>query len=218
MYKLAIFDLDGTLLDTIKDLATACNHSLKKHNLPTYPVEDYKRFVGSGVFKLIERVVPTKMHTPLLIQSIKEEFDKYYGMHPVDFTKPYDGIEKMLECLQQQDIKIAVVSNKPHIFAVELVEKIFGKYIKDAYGHREGKKIKPDPSTVQEVMAKYQCKPSECIYIGDSDVDMFTAKNAGVKSVGVLWGFRTKEELMDAGAWKIVTSPEEIVDIFFENK
>ena len=211
MYKVAIFDLDGTLLDTLKDLADACNFALKSYGFPEHQIEEYKYFLGNGAYKLIERALPIGKKDAETIGKVLGEFKKYYEKHKSDFTKPYDGIEELLIALKEAGIKTAVVSNKPHEFAIEIVERYFAKSFDIVFGKREGYLAKPDPTTVIETLNYFKCKKEEAVYIGDSDVDMFTGKNAGIFSIGAAWGFRGAEELSNAGADKIVYASEELL-------
>ena len=211
MYKVAIFDLDGTLLDTLKDLADACNFALRSYGFPEHQIEEYKYFLGNGAYKLIERALPIGKKDGETVDKVLTEFKKYYEKHKSDFTKPYDGIEDLLIALKEAGIKTAVVSNKPHEFAVEIVERYFAKSFDIVFGKREGYLAKPDPTTVIETLNHFKCKKEEAVYIGDSDVDMFTGKNAGLFSIGVAWGFRGARELSAAGANKIVYTSEELL-------
>ena len=214
MIKAVIFDLDGTLLDTLEDLANACNYALKSSVFETHDIKDYTRFVGNGRYKLIERIVPDKYKQDKeIINNVLRLFDTYYGEHMVDMTKPYDGIIEMIEELKERNMKIAVVSNKPHEFAEDVVRRYFGDSFEITYGQRPNHPTKPDPKTVYEVMESLNIKEDECIYVGDSDVDVNTAKNAGVKSVGVAWGFRGEGELREAGADFIIKTPIELLKI-----
>lgn len=216
MIRAMIFDLDGTLLDTLEDLANACNYALKVCGFKTHDTYEYISFVGNGRYKLIERIVPKEYkNNEDIINKVLELFDQYYGEHMIDMTKPYEGIYKMLEELNKKDIKLAVVSNKPHEFAKDVVKKYFEDTFEITYGQRLNHPIKPDPKTVFEVMELLKVDKSECIYVGDSDVDVHTAKNAGIKSVGVAWGFRGAGELREAGADYIIEKPIELVDLVF---
>ena len=193
MYKVAIFDLDGTLLNTLKDLADACNFALRSHGFSEHQIDEYKYFLGNGVYKLVERALPMDKKDGETVDKVLTEFKKYYEKHKSDFTKPYDGIEELLIALKEIGIKTAVVSNKPHEFAVEIVERYFAKSFDIVFGKREGYLAKPDPTTVIETLNYFECKKEEAVYIGDSDVDMFTGKNAGIFSIGAAWGFRGAE-------------------------
>lgn len=216
MYKAVIFDLDGTLLNTIDDLAIACNYALEKCNLPTHDVEKYKQFVGNGRYKLIERIIPEEKRSEELFNKVLKLYDDYYEAHMMDETKPYNGIINLLDNLKDKNIKIAVVSNKPNEFTVGMVKHYFGERFDIIFGHREGYKTKPNPDTVLEVMKELNVKENECIYIGDSNVDMKTAQNANLKSIGVSWGFRGRKELEEAGADFVVDNVSEIEEIIIE--
>lgn len=213
MYKLAIFDLDGTLLDTIQDLANASNYALQYHKFEQHETYKYKKFVGDGVYKLVERMLPPDHRDDQTKAKVKETFDMYYKVHSLDCTQPYKGIVKELERLRGKGVHIAVVSNKPHLFTKALVEHMFGESIELAYGQREGIPTKPNPHTVEEVVKHFGVQKEECIYIGDTNVDIFTGKNAGVKTIGVLWGFREREELIAAGADYVVEEVRELSEI-----
>lgn len=213
MIKSIIFDLDGTLLNTIEDLANACNYALTTLGYKTHEVEKYKTFVGNGRYKLVERMLPEDRRDMENIEKALKLFDTYYEKHMIDMTKPYDGIMEMLDSLINIGINIAVVSNKPHEFTTEVVKNYFGDRFKVVYGHKKNTKEKPDPWAVLEVIEEFNVNKDECLYIGDSEIDINTAKNAGVKSVGVEWGFRGKGELEAAGANYIVNKPEQILEI-----
>lgn len=213
MINSIIFDLDGTLLNTIEDLANACNYALTTLGYKTHEVEKYKTFVGNGRYKLVERMLPEDNRSVENIEKALELFDSYYEKHMIDMTKPYDGIMEMLDCLISKSINIAVVSNKPHEFTTEVVKNYFGDRFEVVYGHKKNTKEKPDPWAVLEVIDEFKVNKDECLYVGDSEIDINTAKNAGVKSVGVEWGFRGKGELESAGANYIVNKSEQILEI-----
>lgn len=214
MIKAVIFDLDGTLLNTLEDLANACNYALQVCGFKTHDTYEYVKFVGNGRYKLIKRIVPKEYkNNEEIINKVLKLFDKYYGEHMVDMTKPYDGIYEMLEELNRRDIKLAVVSNKPHEFVEDVVKKYFKDTFEITYGQRVNHTTKPDPKTVFEVMESLKVDKSECIYVGDSDVDIYTARNAKVKSVGVAWGFRGTRELREAGADYIIETPTKLISL-----
>ncbi|MHC1747932.1 MAG: HAD family hydrolase [Cellulosilyticaceae bacterium] len=213
MYKGVIFDLDGTLLDTIQDLAEATNYALTAHGYNTYDTNQYKTFVGNGVYKLIERALPKEACDEKSILKVKETFDLYYGEHSMDHTAPYIGIVALLQKLKEKGIRMGVVSNKPDLYVKALVEEVFGTWIEAAIGQREGIPHKPSPEGTYEMLEILGLAKEECIFVGDSNVDIKTSKNAGLFSVGVLWGFRTKEELEKEGANKVIESPQELLAI-----
>ena len=214
MIKAAIFDLDGTLLNTLEDVVNACNYALKKCNFKTHSIEEYKVFVGDGRSKLIERIVPDEYKGNDEVKNkVLRLFDEYYSGHMLDMTKPYEGICEMLKSLKEKGVKLAVVSNKPDEFVGGIVKKYFGDTFEIVHGQRTNYPVKPDPTTVYEVIEYFGIKLNESIYVGDSNVDIYTAKNAKVKSIGVAWGFRGEEELREAGADYIVYDSNEITEL-----
>ncbi|MBC8569615.1 HAD family hydrolase [Zongyangia hominis] len=213
MKKAAIFDLDGTLLNTLTDLAVSCNHALEVYGYPTHEVEAYKLFVGNGVYNLVKRILPADAQDEEIRAKIKAEFDAYYAAHTVDYTKPYDGIEDMLGRCREKGIKMIVVSNKAHNFVVQLIESIFPGVFDVILGQRDDVPKKPDPTAVFEALDRVGVSAKESIYVGDSGVDMQTGKNAGCYTIGVSWGFRAPEELRENGADAIVGTPQEILGL-----
>lgn len=214
MIKAAIFDLDGTLLNTLEDVVNACNYALKKCNFKMHSIEEYKVFVGDGRSKLIERIVPDEYKGNDEVKNkVLRLFDEYYSGHMLDMTKPYEGICEMLKSLKEKGVKLAVVSNKPDEFVGGIVKKYFGDTFEIVHGQRTNYPVKPDPTTVYEVIEYFGIKLNESIYVGDSNVDIYTAKNAKVKSIGVAWGFRGEEELREAGADYIVYDSNEITEL-----
>ena len=214
MIKAAIFDLDGILLNTLEDVVNACNYALKKCNFKTHSIEEYKVFVGDGRSKLIERIVPDEYKGNDEVKNkVLRLFDEYYSGHMLDMTKPYEGICEMLKSLKEKGVKLAVVSNKPDEFVGGIVKKYFGDTFEIVHGQRTNYPVKPDPTTVYEVIEYFGIKLNESIYVGDSNVDIYTAKNAKVKSIGVAWGFRGEEELREAGADYIVYDSNEITEL-----
>ena len=212
MIKLAIFDLDGTLLDTLGDIAGACNHALTECGCPTHEVEAYKRFVGSGIMNLFRRSLPEEQRTEEMVMKMRDAFVQYYDAHKDDKTRPYPGISDLLDSLTAKGIKLAVASNKYQEATEELVAQYFRDYsFTSVLGQREGRPIKPDAGIIFEAMASCEgVRPDEVIYCGDSDVDMQTGINAGIKTVGVTWGFRSREELEAYGPWLLAETPYDI--------
>lgn len=216
MYRAAIFDLDGTLLNTIKDLATACNVALEAFNYPTHDEETYKIYVGNGIYKLVERSMPEDKRDRENVLKVKAVFDAHYAEHSLDQTKPYEGIIELLTKLKERGISCGVVTNKAHDYAVKLIQLFFGDLIEHTIGQKDGIPTKPDPYSVFEMISYFEVSSKECLYIGDSNVDVETAQAAGVDSAGVLWGFRGEEELAKAGAKYIVSTVKELEQILLE--
>ena len=205
MKQLVIFDLDGTLLDTVADLANATNQALERCGYPTHPVEAYYQFVGNGINKLFARALPAAHSTEEEVMRIRALFVPYYNEHNADCSRPYPGVVELLETLQERGVQLAVASNKYHEATLKLVRHFFPS-IRFAviYGQREGVPIKPAPDVVYDILNDTGVAPEQALYVGDSGVDMLTASNAGVESVGVSWGFRSIDELREHGAVHIV--------------
>ncbi len=214
MTKLIIFDLDGTLLDTIEDLANSVNFALKQHNFPTHKIEDYNFFIGNGVNKLLERALPEVHRNIDMVSMIKVDFMKHYFAHSDEFTKPYKGVSELLYTLYKEGFQLAVASNKVHAATVELVKQFFPevKFV-CVLGQREGFPVKPNPSILNEIIENAKVEKSEVLYVGDSGVDVATALNAKVPFVGVLWGFRPRKELEEIGASVFVANTDELYRI-----
>ena len=218
MKKLAIFDLDGTLLNTIEDLGYAANHALQAHGYPTHSIASYPFFVGNGVRRLIERVLPEDARTEATIDRLLITFKEYYNDHNTDYTKPYEGIPELLSLLSSRGVAIALASNKYQAATEKLISHFFPTLSFIAVeGQKEGVPVKPDPSIVFEILAKAKTPKADTIYIGDSGVDMETARRACVDSVGVTWGFRPEKELVENHADTIVNSPGDIEKLVFSN-
>ena len=211
MKRLVIFDLDGTLLNTIEDLGEAANYALEKTGYPTHSIASYPYFVGNGVSKLLQRVLPEDARTEENVNELRKYFMEYYEVHNTDNTKPYPGITELLEQLQDDGIKLAVASNKYDSAVKKLITHYFPQIKWAALeGQKEGVPVKPDPSIVFEILSKCPTKKSDVLYIGDSGVDMETARRACVTSCGVTWGFRPVSELMAYHAENIANQPNEI--------
>lgn len=196
MKKLVIFDLDGTLLNTIADLANSTNHALKKLGYPIHKIEEYNFMVGNGINKLFERALPEGEKTEENVLRVRQEFVPYYDEHNADESRPYPGIPALLETLQTEGVQLAVASNKYQAATEKLVAHYFPniRFIA-VLGQREGVKVKPDPTIVEDILRIANVEKKEVLYVGDSGVDMQTAINAGVTSCGVTWGFRPRTEL-----------------------
>lgn len=211
-YKLAIFDLDGTILNTLEDLADAVNYALKEHGYPQRTIEEVRRFVGNGIRKLIERAVPTGL-TDEEISGVHQTFSAYYQEHCADKTRPYEGILPLLEHLREAGCLTAVVSNKADVAVQPLCQQYYEGLFDYAVGEREGIRRKPAPDAVQEVLRRLQIDAGEAVYIGDSEVDIQTAANARLESIIVTWGFRDRAYLESQGGQRFVDRPEEIAEI-----
>ena len=212
MTKLAIFDLDGTLLDTVKDLGNATNHALTECGFPTHPIEAYYQMVGRGIYNLFRAAIPSEYATEDNVQRMASYFIPYYDTHKCDCTRPYDGIPEMLKTITDRGVRLAVASNKYQDGAEKLVHHFFGEYdFVKILGQRDGQPIKPDPAIVDQILADVpKVAKEQVVYVGDSNVDMQTGANAGVRTVGVSWGFRTREELAAYSPSAIVDTPEEL--------
>ena len=216
MKKLVIFDLDGTLLDTIADLTNATNYALVKHGFPTHEKHKYKYFVGSGAETLIRKALPEG--TPKeIFDKVKKDFIEQYTIHASAKTAPYSGIVEMLKTLEEKGIKMAIASNKPH----HKTEKVVAHYFSEirfqvVFGHRTGYNPKPDTQIVNDILNELKIEKSDTLYVGDSSIDMQTAKASGLYAIGCSWGFRTREELLEHGADAIINSPEELIPIVME--
>ena len=208
-YKTYIFDLDGTLLSTLADLAASTNYALRTHHLPERSLDEVRRFVGNGVKKLMERAIPDGLNNPLFEETFAT-FRQHYMQHNLDTTQPYPGIMQLLEQLKAEDKNIAVVSNKFYAATRELCRHFFGDLVPVAIGEREDIRKKPAPDTVIEALRELGVDKEGAVYIGDSDVDIMTAKNSGMPCVSVLWGFRDKEFLLEHGATTLISKPEEM--------
>lgn len=215
--RLAIFDLDGTLLDTIADLTNCCNHALEAFGHPTHTAEEYRMMVGRGIPNLIRSSMPEALREDEdAFTRVLTVFQRYYNVHSADFTRPYPGVTELLEAIRKGGVKTAVLSNKAHVFAVPMVEGYFPGLIDLTLGKREGVPLKPDPAAVGHIMAHFALERADCVYIGDSDIDMQTGRNAGLFTVGVTWGYRTKDILESAGASVIVDKVEDLISILLD--
>lgn len=213
MRKLCVFDLDGTLADSINSIAYFANLTIQKYGIEPVETEHFKKFVGDGAAKLIERLLKFRNVYPENYEKILREYNKSYDEDFLYLCKPYDGISDLLYNLKQSGIRISVLSNKPHSTTIKIVHALYGEDIfSNIYGQRENIALKPDPEALLSILEELKIKSEECVYIGDTKTDMMTGKNAGVFTVGVLWGFRDKTELTEYKADAIVSKPLEILD------
>lgn len=212
MYSTYIFDLDGTLLDTLGDLAASTNYALRSCGMPEHSVEDVRRFVGNGVRLLMERAVPDGAANPRFEEAFSV-FRQHYMAHSLDTTKPYDGIPEMLTALKAKGCRMAVVSNKFYAATQELCRHFFADTIDVAIGEHEAEGIrkKPAPDTVFEALRQLGVGKEDAVYVGDSDVDILTARNSGLPCISVLWGFRDRDFLLKNGAETLVSAPSELI-------
>ncbi len=216
MIKAVIFDLDGTLVNSLYDLAASTNFALTKMGFATHETEKFKYFVGDGMQRLIERALPENKRDKATVKITLDIFMGHYREHYVDKTVPYKGILSLLEGLA--DYKMAVVSNKIEEMAVTVTNKLLGDEFQIVCGKQENFPAKPDPTLTLKVISDLGVKPCECLFVGDSGMDMLVAKNAGCVAVGVLWGFRAEDELVKNGADYIINNPKEIFRVIENEK
>lgn len=213
MKRLIIFDLDGTLLNTIADLAVSTNQSLKYFGYPEHPTEAYRLFVGNGINKLFERALPETERTEENISRIRSRFIPYYNEHNADFSIPYPGIPEMLQTLHNQGIILAVASNKYQAATEKLIAHYFPTIpFAKVLGQRDGIPVKPNPTIVFDILKEVNTTKEEVLYVGDSGVDMQTAHNANVEAIGVTWGFRSRTELEPFNPLAIINRAEELLE------
>lgn len=205
-----IWDLDGTLLNTLEDLTDSVNYMLASHNYPLRTIDEIRSFVGNGLAKLTERALPDTV-TAEEYQTCLSEFKAYYKIHMQDKTAPYNGVLDVLKTFRDKGYRMAVVSNKADAAVKELIPIYFSDLLPIAIGDMEGREKKPAPDSVYEAMKQLGVSKEECIYIGDSDVDVNTAKNVDIPSIAVLWGFRTREQLEQAGAVTFAEKPSDLI-------
>ena len=211
-FKGVIFDLDGTLANTLSDLANAVNYGLLKLGVEIPKLEEYKMFVGDGTDKMIERAL--KQNATLEnIAFVKKYYLEHYNEHFVDTTYAYNGMPELVEKLIKNGVTVAVVTNKVDSMAATVVEKLYGKCFNLVWGQRDGVPAKPDPTLTLMALKELNLKPNECAFVGDSSNDVLTGVNAGLYPVGVLWGFRSKEELLSNGAKALASTAEELKNI-----
>ena len=212
MYTTYIFDLDGTLLDTLDDLASAVNFALRTHGMPEHSIDDVRRFVGNGVRKLMERAVPDGADNPSFDETFAS-FRQYYMDHSLDTTRPYEGIPETLAALRARGCRLAVVSNKMMAATQALCRHFFPDTIEVAIGEDEaaGIRKKPAPDTVLAALKALGVGKENAVYVGDSDVDIQTAHNSGIPCISVLWGFRDRNFLQQSGAETFISTPSDLL-------
>ena len=211
--KAIIFDLDGTLIDSLEDIAVCMNQVLEELNLPSHQIEDYKYFVGGGISILVDNALDKNTNDEIKAK-VTEKFKIVYDQKLHAKTKPYDGIYELLDELQKLDFKIGILSNKPHEFTIAYAKNLFSKYdMKEVHGQKSHIEKKPDPIAAIQIAQSFNVPCEEVYFVGDTMVDMQTAVNAKMIGIGVLWGFRDEEELMSNGATFVVKHPLDILDI-----
>lgn len=211
MYKAVLFDLDGTLTDTLADIADAMNRALRLHDLPQWPVEAYRYLVGNGARVLARRCVRERQE---LAEAVRQTYQAYYETHNLVRTRPYDGVPELLAALQARGMRLAVLSNKPDADTKAVVRHFFPAIAFDVVrGQVEGVPVKPDPAGALAVAAEMGIAPGEFLYLGDTSVDMQCALAAGMHPVGAVWGFRTAQELTDSGAEHLAQTPDDLLTI-----
>ena len=216
MIKAVLFDLDGTLADSLIDLADGVNRAIAQKGFPTHPVEAFKYFVGDGIPKMIERALPESNRDADTVNEIKDIFLPYYAVHYADNTYAYEGMPELVNTLKQQGFIVAVVTNKEQNMANEVVLSLYGNVFDLIFGKRDGIPAKPDPTAALMAMEELGVTPQECVFIGDSGMDVATAVNSGAVPVGELWGFRKEDELLANGAKYIISKPSELLDVIKE--
>ena len=213
-FKAVLFDLDGTLLNTLDDLADSMNASLTRFGFPPHPVDTYKRLVGDGLVNLVLRALPEHHHDETTINKIATAQRDEYRRNWANKTRPYEGIPELLDALRERGIIMCVLSNKPDDFTRVIVQKFLAKWkFASVRGQNKETPIKPNPTGAVQIASKLGLSPAEFLYVGDSNTDMETANAAGMFPVGVLWGFRSKDELIEAGAKALIQQPTDLLSL-----
>lgn len=214
MIKLCLFDLDGTVLDTLETISYYGNNALEKNGIQPIPVEEYKYLVGKGIVNLVRNMLRFRnCLTDETFEKVFNDYDTAYNANTCYKTRMFDGMHETLDAIKAMGVKIAILSNKPHFATKGVVNSLFGEgYFDLVYGQREGIPIKPDPTAALQILSEFGVDRAECIYIGDTGTDMQTGKNADLYTIGVLWGFRGKYELLQNGADMTIEKPHELYD------
>ena len=211
--KAILFDLDGTVNDTVTDLAVSVNYALNKNGLPTHPVDAYKLFAGNGMRVMVQRAMPEGQKEGELFEQVVSDYAEYYALHSMDNTKPYDDVPELIDEIKKLGYKTAVVTNKPDVQAKPLIAQMLPGKFDVVIGQMDGVPAKPDPAMPLMAMKELGVTPDECVFVGDSGVDILTGLNSGAYPVGVLWGFRGREELLENGAKELISKPLELLDV-----
>jgi phosphoglycolate phosphatase len=215
-YKAVIFDLDGTLLNTLTDIGNSVNTGLASMGLPVHEIETYKSFIGWGREELAINALPETQRSPEQIKKLLDYINVEYGQHWADNTRPYPGVSEMLDTLTLKNVKMAILSNKPQDFTDWTVTRLLPKWHFEAVsGVRPSVPKKPDPTEARQIAMSMKIAPSQCVFLGDSEIDLETANRAGMLAVGALWGFRSREELVSSGAKTLLDHPGELIPLFF---
>lgn len=211
--KAVLFDLDGTINNTVNDIAASGNYALAKHGFPTHPAEKFKLFAGSGTYIMLRRALPDEHKDDGSVELIIDDYLAHYSVHSMDTTAPYDGIRELIDEIRARGYRTAVVTNKPDAVAKQLIADMFPDKFDSVVGQRDGMPVKPDPAMPLLAMKELGVTADQCVFVGDSGVDIQTGKNSGAYPIGVLWGFRGREELLENGAMELIDKPSQLLDI-----